>query len=110
MKAFWGWMAGRKTYIMAGLVLAVTFTLVFLQRLTPTTAFAVVMFAVSGFAATFRSALQRHQAESVAILIDIAAAGKAAAGHNSVALGGSLMQAAQDSGKLADEIHAESAS
>ena len=107
MRAFLSWMAGRKTYLMAGVVFLATVTLVFLGRLNPTTASAVVLFAISGFAATYRSALARHQEEEIAILVTIANAGKAAAARNSPALISAATQVVEQGTKLAGEIAQE---
>lgn len=82
MRAIWGWMAGRKTYLLAGGVLSVLLALVFLGRLTPDVGVGLVTVAVCGFGGTFRHALERHQQEEIAILRRIAQAGAAAAVHN----------------------------
>jgi hypothetical protein len=82
MTAFRGWMAGKKTYLLAGGVILVLLVLVALGRLTPETGTALLVFAACGFGVTFRAALQRHQEEEIAILKGIAQAGAALATHN----------------------------
>jgi hypothetical protein len=82
MRSIWGWMAGRKTYLLAGGVIFVLLTLVFLGRLTPETGIVLVSFAVCGFGVTFRHALERHHDEAIAVLRGVALAGEAAAVHN----------------------------
>jgi hypothetical protein len=107
LRGIWGWMEGRKTYALAGIVFLAVLGLTFAGRLTPSTASTVALFAVSGFAMTFRSALGRHQAEQLAILQEIAAAGLAARQHNRPAAVASLVQAAEQGAQLAGEVSKE---
>jgi hypothetical protein len=68
------------------------------------------VFAVSGFAVTFRDALGRHQAEELAILKDIAAAGRAAAARNTGSTISQLADAVQRSASLAMSVKGEQTS
>lgn len=97
MRAIWGWLAGRKTYILAGGVLLVLLALVYLGRLTPETAALVISFAVPLFALTFRSALGSHQAQVLAVLTDVAAVGYAVRLHDKAAVQVSVLQTIKDS-------------
>ncbi len=101
------WLAGRKTYLVAAGVFLGVLGLVFFGRLTPQLATTVVVLAVPAFAATFRSALARHQQQELVILQAIAAAGRAAALHNDVALVNSLRSAVQGSVELAQQVAQE---
>jgi hypothetical protein len=71
MRAFSGWLAGRKTYLLAGLVLAVVALAVFSGQMTPDRAYTVLLFATAGFAVTFRSAIETHHTEVIAALMDV---------------------------------------
>ena len=102
-----GWLAGRKTYLVAGVIVAVTVALVFFGRLTPTTASEILVFGVSAFAVTFRSALQRHQDEVLMLLTLAAKAGEAAAAHNSAAAGAAGLQVVKQGVTLVQEIKLE---
>jgi hypothetical protein len=77
MTAIWGWLAGRKTYILAGLVVLTILVLVFLGRLTPEAAYTIALTALAGFAVTFRSALADHQAQVISVLMDVGQLGVA---------------------------------
>jgi hypothetical protein len=71
MRAFSGWLAGRKTYLLAGLVGLVVAAAVFFGQMTPDRAYVVLLFATAGFAVTFRSAIETHHAEVIAALMDV---------------------------------------
>lgn len=77
-----GWLAGRKTYILAGLVVLTILVLVFCGMLTPEAAYTVALVALAGFAVTFRSALADHQAQVISVLMDVGNLGAAVRGHN----------------------------
>jgi hypothetical protein len=103
-----GWMAGRKTYLLAGAVCLVAGVLVFFHKLTPATALTVALFALGGFAATFRAALQTHHDQSLLVLQDVAAVGAAVATHHTAStIDPLLLNAAKDSYTLASEIQQE---
>lgn len=107
MRRIWGWMSGRKTYLVAGAVLFVLAALVFLGKLTPDTGVALVTVAACGFGATFRHALERHQQEEIAILRGIAQTGEAAASRNASAAIQDAASTAFVGAKLAAEIRQE---
>jgi len=107
MRTIWRWMAGRKTYLVAGMVLLTLVALVFLGRLTPDTGVALVTLAAAGFAATFRAALERHQKEEIALLQSIALAGAAAAAHNVPGAIRAAEAAIPQGAQLAEELSKE---
>ena len=102
------WLAGRRTYILAGLIVSTAVLLVFLGELTPETASAIALIALGGFAASFRAALDRHQAETIQVLREVALAGMEMSARNVPALIAATSQAVQDGAKLADECGKES--
>ena len=108
MTAIWGWLAGRKTYILAGIVILIVLALVFFGRLTPTMAAAIAVFALCGFSITFRSALHNHQAQVIAIFQKIADAGGQIHIRNSVVAREDILAAAEDAFGLAQQVRAES--
>lgn len=110
MTAFRGWMAGKKTYLLAGGVILVLLVLVGLGRLTPETGTALLVFAACGFGVTFRAALQRHQAEEIAILKGIAQAGAAVAKHDVPGAIRIAVGVAPQGMQLAQELNAEKGS
>lgn len=110
MRAIWGRMAGRKTYLLAGLVILAMFALVFMGRLTPETGGALMTLAAAGFAATFRDALERHQKEEIALLKTIAQAGAAAAAHNVAGALAAAEDALPQGVALAHELNQEKTS
>lgn len=73
LKTVFGWLAGRKTYLLALLLVVVTVTLVATNKLTPENGVVLLLLFSAGFAATFRDALERHQAQSVQIIAGTAA-------------------------------------
>jgi|SRR6185437_5042280 len=90
--AFWAWLRqrgtwlkGKRTYILAFVVLAVVGTAVFRGDLTPDVASGILLAALAGFAVTFRAAIADHQAEMMEALQDIAAAGVAVRAHDKAA-------------------------
>jgi hypothetical protein len=100
-------LAGKKTYLVAVLVIAVTGILVFFGKLTPTTASTVALVALGLFAASFRSALAAHQAQVLEVLTDTAVLGKAVLGKNSKLAGVAGIALVTDAGQLVDEIQKE---
>jgi hypothetical protein len=107
MTAFRGWMAGKKTYALAGGVILVLLVLVALGRLTPETGTGLLVFAACGFGVTFRSALQRHQAEEIAILKGIAQAGVALTKHDVPGAIRTAMAVAPQGMQLVQELQQE---
>jgi len=107
MRSIWGWMVGRRTYLLAGVVILALLVLVFLGRLTPDTGVALLTFAAGVFAVAFRSVLQRHHAEAVAILKGVADAGAAAAAHNGAEVIAIAKTTVPEGVKLVEEIRAE---
>lgn len=107
MRSISGWLAGRKTYLLAGVVILALLALVFLGKLTPDTGVALVTFAVAGFGVTFRHALQRHQDEEIALLRGIAQAGVDVAAHNAPAALAVAETELPQGVKLAEELRTE---
>lgn len=107
MKRIWEWMAGRKTYLVAGTVLFALAVLVFLAKLTPDAGVGLVTVAVCGFGATFRHALERHQREEIAILSGIAEAGRWTIAHNVPSAAEAIVATLPQGVKLAEEIQHE---
>jgi len=110
MRSISGWLAGRKTYLLAGVLVSVLLTLVFLGKLTPEIAAGLSTLAVGGFAVTFRSALERHQAEEVELLRDIALAGSMAVAHNALGALKIAQQAVPQGVQLVEELKQEKGS
>jgi hypothetical protein len=104
MKVWIGWLEGKKTYILAGAVCLVVLVLVYLGRLTPTTAMAIALLALGGFAATFRAALAAHQEDLLDLLQAVAATGVAVAAHNSGAALKAGAAAVEDGARVEQEI------
>jgi len=100
-----GFLVGRKTYILAGVLCLATAVLVYTGRLTPTVALGTLLIALGGFAATFRNALQRHQEDSLRLLADIAAVGVAVKNHKDIQP--AVTTAAKDGYVLGEEIEQE---
>jgi hypothetical protein len=98
-------LTGKKTYLVAGLLLLATVVLLGVGKLTVTTALALVMFAVSLFPVTFRAQLERHQAETLLLLGQIAAGGIALAGKNLPAAERDGEAAAATGLRLVSELH-----
>ena len=101
------WMEGRKTYILAAVVCLVADVLVWLHRLTPDMALSLALFALSGFAATFRAALQRHHEEVLMGLTYVAEAGADVAAHKLPAAVIAGEQAVETAVNLGTEIKQE---
>ena len=103
------WLEGKKSYLVAVLMVFATLLLVAIGKLTPETATAVLMVSLGLFAATFRAALERHHEEVLATMIAVSEAGGALATHNVPAALKAGEQAVADGAKLATEIQAENA-
>jgi hypothetical protein len=103
-------MAGKKTYLLAGGVVLVLLSLVAAGRLTPATGPALLVFTAAGFGVTFRAALQRHQAEVVAILQGTVQIGAAVASHNVSGAVKAAEAIAPQGMELAQEINQEKGS
>jgi len=69
------WAAGKKTYLASAFLLAVLVLLVNYGKLTPELALDILVFAAPCFAATFRSAIETHHAQVLAVLEEIAQIG-----------------------------------
>ena len=110
LRGFSDWLAGRKTYLLAGVTILVLLFLVFLGKLTPESGCVLVAFAVSGFAVTFRHALERHHQAEVSLLLDIATAGLAYRQHNRGALASAAEAALHDGTGLATDLNKEKGS
>ena len=103
------WLIGKKTYLLAGVLLLATLALLFTGHLSPTTALTLLLFAAAGFPATFRAALEHHQKEELALLVQIAATGVAVSGRNIPAALKLGELAAEESLALARELQQETA-
>ena len=101
MGSFWKVLDGRKMYLVSGVLFLGVLLLVFLGRMTPTGA--LPLLAVAGFAFGFRSVLEKHHDQALALLVDIGSAGVAARTHNKQAEIDSLMKAAEQGAALAKE-------
>lgn len=82
MTAIRQWLKGRKTYLLAGSLAIAALALLVTGRLNAHSAMALLLFAALGFPATFRSALERHQEETLGVLEELAETGAALASHN----------------------------
>jgi hypothetical protein len=109
MVRFTAWLKGKKTYVVAALLLGATLQLLVSGHLTPTTALTVLMFAATLFPATFRAALAQHQAEELQLLGQIAAAGAAVTVHNYGAAERSGAAAVAEGIRLVNEVEAQRA-
>jgi hypothetical protein len=69
------WLSGKKTYLLAGLLIVTVSTLVFLGRMTPATALTVALVFAGLISASFRSAIEQHHAEIITVLLGISEAG-----------------------------------
>lgn len=77
-----GWMAGKKTYLLAAGILLVGLGLLLTGKLTPATASGLILFAACAFPVTYRAALERHQKDTLAALQQIALVGASVTVHN----------------------------
>jgi hypothetical protein len=68
-------LAGKKTYILAALLVVTVLVLVYLGRLTPTAALTVALVFAGLLSASFRSAIEQHHVEVLNMLIGISEAG-----------------------------------
>jgi hypothetical protein len=68
-------LAGRKTYLLASLLVGTVLALLALGRLTPETALTVALVFAGLISASFRSAIEQHHAEVLKLLVAIAEAG-----------------------------------
>jgi len=68
-------LAGKKTYLLAALLVVTVLILVYLGCLTPETALTVALVFAGLLSASFRSAIGQHHAEVLNLLIGISEAG-----------------------------------
>jgi hypothetical protein len=101
------WLNGKKTYLLAGAILAATAVLVATGKLTPTTALTLLLVAAGGFPATFRAALQSHHNEELTLLTHIALTGVDIASRNMPAALKDGSAAATDGLHLVQELQPE---
>lgn len=106
--SFWNglvtWAKGKKTYLLAGLLVMVALVLVFVGKLTPQLAFMLLLMALAGFAVTFRLALARHSDQVLQFLTSVAAVGVAARKHDREAELAAAESAALTGAELGAEI------
>lgn len=105
MRRFLGWMDGRKTYLLSGVLVAGVVALVFAGQISP--AEAVSWIIAAAFAFGFRSVLEKHHDEILAALFAIAEGGEAYRARDKTALAAAADAAIQDGAALASEIHQE---
>ena len=105
--AFRDWMAGKKTYLLAGVILLVAAMLGLRDELTPETATFLLVVSVPGFAVTFRSALMRHHQEELMILEELAETGAAVAARNLPAAVEDVVKVAAAGERLVEECQQE---
>jgi hypothetical protein len=101
------WLAGKKTYLLALLLVVTVLVLVYLGRLTPETALTVALVFAGLLSASFRSAIEQHHAEVLNLLIGISEAGadlRAGNKAGAVAVAKSMEPTAET---LAAELNAE---
>ncbi len=78
----WAMLQGRRTYVLAGLLVLAAVVLLATGHLTPATAFFLLVLATAGFPVTLRLAIERHHDEVLAELAGVAATGAALTAHN----------------------------
>ena len=93
-----------KTTLLATLLAGTVCALVYLGKMTPDTACTIALFALAGFAVTFRDALATNQVKILALLDDVAVAGAAARTHNRAAQLAAAVAAAEDGSQLVAAI------
>jgi len=101
------WLVGKKTYLLAGILLLVTVGLVATGKLTPQTAMSVALVAACGFPITFRAALANHQAQILEVLGEAAESGAALATRNYTAFRAAATAAGDNLAVLVPEIRDE---
>lgn len=104
---FWKWLSARWRYDLASLLALTVMVLVFTGRITVDTAMAFVLTIITLLVLDLRPQLERHRAEMVQLLTEVAAAGRAAQTHNVGAAVRVGELAVQDGAKLAEEVKAE---
>ncbi|WP_162538774.1 hypothetical protein [Granulicella sp. WH15] len=100
-------MAGKKTYLLAGVLLLAAIALLLTGQLTPTSAMTLLLVGAFGFPVTFRSAIKRHEQDVLTILQQIALAGVYMRSHNSAGAEGALKQSLGDAVTLGRELQSE---
>jgi uncharacterized membrane protein YphA (DoxX/SURF4 family) len=105
-----GWLSGKKTYLLAAILLLTVGVFVFLGRLTPQVAMTVALVFLGLFAASFRDALAKHQAQVIQFLEDTALVGKLTLAKNGKAAAIAGVALATDASELVGQIQAEQAS
>ena len=101
------WLQGKKTYVLAGLLLALTLALVWTGRMTPAWAMTLIAVAACGLPVTFKASLERHRATELELLEEIAESGTALAAHNSAALEAGLQRIYNTGSALVGECQEE---
>ena len=101
------WLAGKKTYLLAGLLVVTVLVLVWVGKLTPETALTVALVFAGLLSAIFRSAIEQHQAQVLQALAAVAEAGVDARAGNKAAAVAVLKSEASAAEQLAVELKAE---
>ena len=101
------WLVGKKTYILAYVILASTIFLLLVGKLNTSTALTLLLLAAAGFPATFRAALARHQEEELALLTGLALLAKDAVMRNVPSLAVDIAHETASALVLGGEIQAE---
>lgn len=103
----WKATAGRRTYLVAGAIAAVTLVLVATHQLTTLRAFEILLFGGSALGASFRKALKNHQAEAMALLEGAALFGAAVASRQVPAALEQASVVVESGRQLVEEVTAE---
>ena len=98
------WLSGKKTYLLAALLVVTVLFLVFLGRLTPVAAMTVALVFAGLLSASFRSAIAEHQAQLIAVLMDVGQLGVAARNHDKAAELAAAQGLAKDAAAAAAQV------
>jgi len=102
-------LSGKKTYLVAALLVVTVLVLVFLGKMTPATAFTVALVFAGLLSATFRAAIEKHHDEEINLLVAISEAGGDVIHHNYYGAAQVAKAVAPVAVKLAAELKAEAA-
>jgi len=100
-------LAGKKTYLLSGLLVVTVLVLVFLGRLTPETALTVALVFAGLLSASYRSAIEQHHQEVLSLLYLISETGQDVLTHQVGKALPLLKTAAPIAEQLASELKAE---
>jgi hypothetical protein len=103
------WLGGRKTYLLAALLVVTVLILVYAGQATPETVLPVALVFAGLLSASFRSAIERHHAEVLNLLMGISEAGADMRAGNKAGAIALVKSAAPVAEQLAGELKAEAA-